>query len=46
MLVRTAAWVQSATSPLFAHTGTGRSAPDEPTAVIVFFLGAMAMKDC
>ena len=38
--------VLSATGPLLARTGTGRSAPDEPITVIVFFLGAMAMKNC
>ena len=26
------------------RTGTGRSAPDEPIVVAVFFLGAMVMK--
>ena len=32
--------------PLLARTGMGRPAPDEPIIVIVFFLGAMAMKNC
>ena len=43
---RAAARVLSATGPLFARIGMGRSAPDEPIAVIVFFLGAMTMKNC
>ena len=28
------------------RTGTGRLAPNEPTVVAVFFLGAMATKNC
>ena len=43
---RAAPRVLSATGPLFARIGAGRPAPDEPIAVIVFFLGAMAMKNC
>ena len=43
---RTAARVLSATGPLLVHTGTGRSDPNEPIAVAVFFLGAMATKNC
>ena len=43
---RAAPRVLSATGPLLARTGMGRSAPDEPIAMIVFFLGAMAMKNC
>ena len=43
---RAAARVLSATGPLLARTGTGNSAPDEPITVIVFFLGAMATKNC
>ena len=42
---RAVARVLSATGPLLVRTGTGRSAPDEPIAVIVFFLGAMAVKN-
>ena len=41
---RTAARILSATRPLLARNGTGRSAPNEPIAVAIFFLGAMAMK--
>ena len=32
--------------PLLVRTGTGRSAPNEPIVVAVFFLGAMATKNC
>ena len=39
-----AARVLSSTSPLLARSGTGRSAPNEPIVVAVFFLGAIAMK--
>ena len=35
-----------ATGPLPVRTGTGRSAPNERIAVAVFFLGAMATKNC
>ena len=44
--MRVAPRVLSATGPLLARTGTGRPAPDEPTAVAAFFLGAMTMKNC
>ena len=43
---RAAPRVLSATGSLLTRTGTGRPAPDEPITVIVFFLGAMAMKNC
>ena len=42
--MREAARVLSAIGPLLVRTGMGRSAPNEPTVVAVFFLGAMAMK--
>ena len=42
---RAAPRVLSATGPLLTPTGTGRLAPDEPTAVAAFFLGAMATKN-
>ena len=38
--------VLSTTGPLLIRTGTGHSAPNEPIAVAVFFLGAMATKNC
>ena len=38
--------VLSGTGPLLAHTGNGSLVPDEPIAVVVFFLGAMAMMNC
>ena len=43
---RAASRLPSAAAPPLTRTGTGRSAPDEPIGVIVFFLGAMAMKNC
>ena len=33
------------TGPLLVYTGTGNPVPDEPIAVVFFFLGAMAMKN-
>ena len=38
--------VLSATCPLLVRTGTSSPVPDKPIAVVVFFLGAMAMKNC
>ena len=46
MLVLTARASGSvATGPLLARIGTGRPAPDEPTAIAFFFLVAMATKN-
>ena len=47
MLFRSAAlWVLSATGLLLARIGEGSLVPDEPIAVVVFFLEAMAMMNC
>ena len=43
---RAAPWVLSAMGPLPARAGTGSPALDELTAVVVFFLGSMMMKNC
>ena len=43
---RATPWVLSATGPLLARTGDGSLVPNEPITVVVFFLGAMAMKNC
>ena len=37
--------VLSATGPLLVCTGTSNLVPDEPVIVVVYFLGAMAMKN-
>src|SRR3954465_2345078 len=42
---RTAPRVLSATGPLLARVGTGCPASDGPTATVIFFLGAMTMKE-
>ena len=42
---RAAPRVLSMTGPLLVYTGTGNLVPDEPIAVVAFFLRAMAMKN-